>query len=192
MKRLISIFSLVGLLFALPVYAMDTNDVNSAGFDDLTPSQQADVIKEIAKMKDNAKEASVSTKADEVAKWVNIGTNIGKGLAGAAKELGIAANDFAKTPVGQMTMFLIMWHFMGSIGVHFVGGLLVWTIGISLIYITMRRYQPLNIEIKNDPTTGKQVSKTKVRQRLDEGATIAFLFAFAVVIVIGLWTMFAY
>lgn len=64
-----------------------------------------------------ASKAPISS-VKQVEQWVNIGTAIGSGLAASAKQLGIAANQFATTPVGKITIFLIAWHFIGNTLLH--------------------------------------------------------------------------
>ena len=81
---------------------------------------------------------------EKVDQWVNIGSNIGKGLAGAAKELGVQINEFSDTKVGQLTVFLIVWHIMGNMIYHFIGGILVWIIGfLAIWFIRAKVAQPV-------------------------------------------------
>jgi hypothetical protein len=51
---------------------------------------------------------------DNAREWVDLGKGLGSGLASTAKELGVAANDFVKSPVGEVSMFLLVWHYMGD------------------------------------------------------------------------------
>lgn len=103
-KIMISLLLLSSFTFA---FALNSDDVHRAGFSNLTTQQQADVLKQIATTVDQAKVMPIVTEenVEKVERWVNVGTNIGKGLAGAAKELGVAVNDFSQTGVGQWTMF---------------------------------------------------------------------------------------
>ena len=46
---------------------------------------------------------------DTAERWVQIGANIGQMMGGAAKELGIAVNEFSQTSLGEVTMVMIIW-----------------------------------------------------------------------------------
>lgn len=54
------------------------------------------------------------TTPEELEKWANFGAAVGKGLAGTAKELGVAADQIADTKVGRFAMIMIAWHYAGS------------------------------------------------------------------------------
>lgn len=135
MKKLIMI---VMLMFATISYAdMTAETLNSAGFKDLTDVQKAEVLKVVADKVTATKAAAISaTDLNNPAKlneWVDLGKNIGLAFGGAAHELGIAANDFVKTPVGLITIGLIVWHFMGNMLLHFFGSILVMFVGLGFI-----------------------------------------------------------
>ena len=46
--------------------------------------------------------------------WVGVGQALGAGIVAAAKELGVAANDFATTDLGKIVIFLLVWKLMGA------------------------------------------------------------------------------
>lgn len=149
MKRLLISFILA--LFAsftplTPAYAggISSNAVVQAGFDNLTDEQKADVIKQIAQSQTSTPIAAQAT-PQKIGEWVDLGTKIGQMMGGAAKEVGIAVNDFVKTPVGQWTMAMIIWKFMGSVIIHVFGGLLVLTVGLSIILFFSRRLRTCTI-----------------------------------------------
>lgn len=110
---------------------------------DLTPAQKAELASQAAKMaSDNAANpagAVVAPKTVEsIKEWVDIGTAIGSGLAASAKQLGVAANDFAQTPVGRFTVFMIAWHFVGHTLLHVFFALL-WLTVVTSIFVWMYR-----------------------------------------------------
>lgn len=124
-----SMMCILMLIFSMSAMALDANTVASAGFSNLTDQQKAEVIANVtAKVAQNS-----STSVQRVDEWLNVGERIGKGFAGAAKELGVAANEFVNTPVGKWVAFLIIWHFMGSMMVHVVFGLFFLFVGIFAI-----------------------------------------------------------
>lgn len=127
---------------AAPDPKLSVNSVAQAGFDNLSADQQAQILQSITAAQ--TKETDI---ADKVDKWVNIGERVGKMLGGAAKELGIAANEFVKTDVGRMTAILVVWNYMGNdlvnIFVHVGGGLLVMVLGLISVYVVVRKmYAP--------------------------------------------------
>lgn len=69
---------------------------------------------EMMKKQIELREQSTTSTASTVSEWAKVGKNIGEGLVGAAKELGIAANEFANTNVGKMTIAVLLWYFFGK------------------------------------------------------------------------------
>lgn len=137
MKRIIpSIFLAAALMINVSAHA---DDVHVEG--NLTAEQKATLALEAAKLvtANKTPDANPTTTVDTVKKWTDVGTAIGSGLASSAKELGVAANDFAQTGVGKFTMIIIAWHFIGAALVHVLFGSL-WLLGaISLWFYLFRR-----------------------------------------------------
>lgn len=59
--------------------------------------------------------------------WAQMGEGIAKALGAACKELSIEVNEFSKTPVGELTTFVIVWKMIGKDFINiFIGiGLLI-------------------------------------------------------------------
>ena len=89
-----------------------------------------------AEMKLSAPKQEVSsiTKAEEISQWINIGEQLGKGLASCAKELGIEVNNFVQTPVGKISAVVIIWKLLGRDLVHFGFGTFFFIFG-SILWI---------------------------------------------------------
>lgn len=105
----------------------------------LTPEQEAQLQLQAAQMAAQNKGTPVSP--DELTEWVHFGTAIGQGLAGTAKELGIAADEIAKTTVGMFAMIIIAWHFMGEELISILFGFGWLTIMIPLwVYFYRRQF----------------------------------------------------
>lgn len=185
MKKLLTVMLLT---LSLSAFAIDANDIHNAGFEKLSASQQAALVAQVEQQAKEAPAVAVEETADKVEKWVNIGAQIGKGLAGAAKELGVAANQFAETPVGVLATWLIIFHFLGGAVIHVIGGLLVWAIGLSMTYTLMRRSQHLEIEYDKD--TGKKIMVSRSPIPGDDAA--AWWFANGVILLAGIVTMFSW
>lgn len=163
---------------------LSVNSVAQAGFDNLSADQQAQIIQSIT-----AAQSKDTDLTDQVDKWVNIGERVGKMLGGAARELGIAANEFVKTDVGQMTAILVVWNYMGNdlvnIFVHLGGGLLVMIMGLGSVFVVVRKmYAPklvYDTNVKNWRGKHPIVSSTPAA-RSDEAP---FLITIACFLVIG-------
>ncbi len=191
MKKFIAI---VALMFSFNAFAaLTTDSVANAGFSKLTEAQKAEVIKQIADASSKNKDVVVPSE-EKVEKWVKIGSQVGQGLAGAAKELGVAVNDFAKTPVGQLTMALIVWHMMGRVIVHVVGGVLIMVVGLWFIKFMFNRAYPDKVTYSKEHKNifGNFAVENVQRTPVQDDNAAGWLFAAGIVIVAGLLTIFTF
>lgn len=172
---------------------LTTDAVARAGFDKLTEQQKAELIKQIATQASPEVSTAIST-PQKVSEWVDVGTKIGQMMGGAAKELGVQVNEFAKTPVGQWTMALIVWKFMGSVIMHAFGGILVFVTGISFVLFMARRYTRGSVvyDPEKRDYLGRSVKVSEERRMWTDGDTLMFGFYFAVVTVASLVTVFTF
>ena len=189
-------FVAILMMVSISAWAGNTSDaVNSAGFSKLTEAEKAEVIKIVAD-KASSKDSSVpvALAEDRVEKWVKIGSNIGQGLAGAAKEVGVAVNDFSQTPVGQLTMLLIVWHMIGAQLIHVFGGIMIWIVGIAIIRHMVARAYPSKItyskEVKN--VFGNYVIEKVEPMAIDDSNAAGWLFAYGIVLIAGLIAIFTF
>ena len=166
---------------------LSSNAVVQAGFDNLSAEQQAQIVSSIAAAQ--SKETSV---VDNVDKWVNVGERIGKMVGGAARELGVAANEFVQTDVGKMTAAMIVWNYMGAdvvdVFVHVVGGTAFIFIGLTWIFIVMRRSQTTEVVYSTTEKNwfGNYVVLKKERDRLTSDQQFGFTGSAAVVLALGM------
>lgn len=200
MKRfLITIAVAFAALCSAPVYAADglnTTSVSQAGFDKLSESQKAEILKQIAAQAHDTSAAGIAANVtpSKVSEWVDIGTKIGQMMGGAAKEVGVQVNDFVKTPVGQWTMALIVWKFMGGVAVHAFGALLVISIGIPFILWLSRRYSGLDVtyDPEKKDMFGRSVKLRERRREWTDGDVIMFAFFYAIVTAASLICLFTF
>lgn len=188
--------------FSAPAYAggLDSNSAHAAGFNKLTEPEKAEIIKQIAtKAQANGSGNLAAAVADaaqpaKVDQWLNIGERVGKMIGGAAKEVGVAVNDFVKTPVGMTAMALIVWHYMGDMIVHLFGGLMVLAVGISFILYFARKYTRTEIiyDSEKKDIFGRSVIKSVHKSKWDGEQIGSFMFATACVIIASLTTIFTY
>lgn len=122
MKKLASLVVIASLL-AGPVLA---TEIEVSGLSE----QQVAELKATAAQSaaENAKAkvdgTAPSKTVQRVNEWVEIGNGVGAGLAAAAEKMGIVANQFATTPVGKLTIFIILWKMIGGDLVQLFIGLL--------------------------------------------------------------------
>lgn len=182
----------------VPVAHADTSmEINTTG--NLTDAQKADLAAQAQKMAaQNASQPPdaipTPTAAEHVKQWVDIGTEIGTGLAASAKSLGIAANDFVNTPVGKWTAAIIVWHFLGNTAVHIVFGFL-WLITLVPLWIILYRRISATVTITElDPklANGKKRVKTRVPQKLTDGQSVAYSIFGILILLVGLIVTFTF
>lgn len=173
--------------------ALTTDSVANAGFSRLSETEKAAIIQQIAD-KATDKTSVTAPSEEKVEKWVKIGSQIGQGLSGAAKEVGIAVNDFAKTPVGQLTMMLIVWHMVGGVMVHIFGGIMIWIVGLTFIRFMFKRAYPDKVIYSKEHKNifGNFAVESVQRTPVQDDNAAGWLFAAGIVIVAGLITIFTF
>lgn len=153
MKKL---FALALLVISTAVFAGNTTSaVSDAGWDNLSASQRAEILKQVAAQAEQNKKDTVGSLVPEpqkVDEWVAIGERVGKMMTGAAREVGMALNDFMNTPVGMITMGLIIWKVMGGVLVHLFGGVAVWCVGAVVMTALYRRFTRRNVIYDQEKT----------------------------------------
>jgi len=133
-------------------------NVNSANVQvDTTGLNADDVAKLVAeanKLKNAKPEAKVANISETVRKeagaWGELGSNMGKAIVGGAKEIGMAANDFAGTPLGKVTVGIVAYKLIGKDILKMLIGFIILVAGISIgvkliftsTYVAKTEYQP--------------------------------------------------
>lgn len=193
MKKILAI---IIMLISVPALAQINYDtLYKAGFNNLSEPEKAEMIKQVADKMAEKKNIITTANEDKVERWVKIGTNIGQGLAGAAKEVGVAVNEFSNTPVGQLTMALIVWHMVGNVIVHIIGGVLVWVVGFIAIRSLIKKMFPDNIVYS---TTQKNIFGNYAIERvvrnndMSRGTFTWISIVYVVIIMTGLVTIFTF
>jgi hypothetical protein len=143
----------------------------------LTDKQKAELALRAAEMKEATKQqdepkASVAEKAvsannaalDIATKWGEAGKGLAIGLVAAAKELGIAVNDFANTPIGRITTAIIVWKMIGHSVLSIVLGFILLFIGLPTIWEVYQRVITKSVEYENVPGF-MGIIRTKVVRR---------------------------
>lgn len=143
-----SLLVVLALLISLPVMAQSRG--SSLDLSDLPDSVKADIMEKANRAKEDAlrngtKKASeavvpkvsdaaeISKKTrEELESWGVLGAGAGKAVVGAAKELGMAANDFAGTGLGKFIIVLIAFKVIGKTILGIMFGSALWAICLNV------------------------------------------------------------
>lgn len=160
----------------------------------LTAEQVADLVTKAAAMKKEPVNVSAVVRSEAEA-WGTLGANMGRAMVGAAREVGVAANDFAGTDLGKITVALVAYKLVGRdlLGVIVGSGILFAGFAVLWYLLTTKRMGTVEYEYK--PVLfglwQKQVVKT---YEISDDAILARVMACFVVIIVtliaGLKTMF--
>lgn len=100
---------LILMFLSVPVLAQDaktTNEQLQTKIAAMSDAEKATLLSQI--------ETPDKPAADVANDWIDVGERLGSGLAATAREMGIAVNDFATTPIGKLTVIVLLWNFMGD------------------------------------------------------------------------------
>jgi len=197
MKRLAFVFFVIGVLISFG-YAhtasaegsFNSSTVKDAGWDKLTPDQQADVLKQITNNSNMQGTIEAhTTKVETVNKWVEVGAGLGDALVILVQKLGVTVNDFLKTPAGLLSAAMIFWHIMGDSLVHLFFGFAFIAVAIPAWIYSFRRSM---IKEMTRERSGFFKWKTTVKYCDMSDGDIQFLrwmhfFALIVIFGFGLW-----
>lgn len=197
MKHIIA--ALMAVMLSLTAYAgaMDSRNVGRAGFNDLSDEQQAQIIAQVAAMKGQQSSvvgAIAEVDPDVVDKWVGMGQAIAKTIGEVAKELGIAVNEFAKSPVGILVVALVIGSVAGGPIVHVMGGILVLIVGLGAVYFLNRKADNWEYVYSPDKTNifGNARLVSKTRTGSDSDAIITSIIFTVITIIAALITAFSW
>lgn len=145
MKKILAILSLAlaSTAFAQNQPAIDVSK--------LTPEQIAQINRQVAEMANQPTNISANVRKEAEA-WGELGTNMGRAMVGAAKEVGVAANEFSQTPLGKVVVFLAVYKIIGQEILGVVIGSLILVVGysVALWLLFTRRWS--NVQYEYSPT----------------------------------------
>lgn len=113
---------------------------------------------------------------EEAAKWGELGANMGRAAVGAAKEVGMAANEFVSTPLGKVTMGIVIYKVIGKDIIKFIMGfsILVFFLTTGHYFLRMKRYSG-TVEYATVPTFFKlRTKQVVVKGQTDEQWAAAY------------------
>ena len=143
-KGIVTLFAAI----ALGVSAAHAG-VQGVNTDGLTADQITQLNQQARSMKSDP--AAVSSKVRQEAEaWGELGTNMGRAMVGAAKELGVAANEFAVTPLGTVVVGITAYKIVGRDLLGVAVGSLILVLGYSIAFwmFLTRRWSNIQYEYK--------------------------------------------
>jgi hypothetical protein len=145
MKKLIA--SILLSVASLGVYAQAVT-VNTANL----TTEQAQQLAAIQATQTTSTAVQVSTEIrKEMGEWGAVGQGIGVALISAAKELGVAANEFATTPLGKIATGIIVYKMIGEDVLGGFFGTFVLLVGFYWGIRLLRGSAKYTYEIKQTP-----------------------------------------
>ena len=105
----------------------------------ITPEQAAQIQKQVEEMQQKPTNVSASVRKEAEA-WGELGANMGRAMIGAAKEVGVAANEFAGTSLGKITVAIVAYKIIGQDVLKIILGTATLIVGTWLAILGHRRY----------------------------------------------------
>lgn len=76
----------------------------------------------------------------EAEAWADLGGKVGMAMVSAAKEVGMAANEFASTELGTVVTAIVVYKIIGTELMSLFGGLVILLVGIPLsMWVLMKK-----------------------------------------------------
>ena len=184
-----TIFAVIFMMLSAVANAqLSIHAAAAAGFDKLPEAEKARIIQEITNASSNNLPIVGNVTPEALDRFATTGAGIGKGLAAAAKELGVAVNEFSSTPVGMLTVGLIVWHVLGDQLVAIFAGIMVWIIGFAALRFIVNRVAPMVVKFDEEKTNifGNRVVVERYRPELSTEMTATMVVGCAAVLVLGM------
>ncbi len=144
---------------------------------------------------------NLEEKMTKYGKWVGIGHEVGTAVNESLSAVTTQANNFAQTPVGKWTMFIVIWKVIGHDAMGFVLGILTIVVGLPIWIWSYRKYLPHRIVTErvydNSNKWFRRVASEKYQVVMTESNDAAnwyraFHFIFlAVLFGLSMWVMFS-
>lgn len=186
MKRMIAAAVVAAMTVSSAMaQAVTTDQARYLDLSKLTTQQKADLMKEAATM-ERSKEAGVSEKTrEEIGKWGELGVGMGRAAVSAAKEVGVAANEFVQTPLGKVTMGVVVYKIIGQEVLKLAVCLFITMVMLVVAILMVFRKKGV-VEYNNIPVLGGLWVKRRVTKYIpDSDIMIGHLLVAVVCVVLG-------
>lgn len=116
----------------------------------LTPEQVQRINQQVSEMSNNPMNVSATVRKEAEA-WGELGANMGKAMVSAAREVGVASNEFASTSLGKIVVAIVTYKIVGKdiLGVMFGALTLVFGWSVALWLVLTRRFA--NVKYEYEP-----------------------------------------
>lgn len=151
MKRII--LALCAFLCMTSAFAGATSGITQIDVSRLTPEQRAALLTAATQMESQPASTNAGfseTMRKEVEKWGELGTGMGRAAVSAAKEVGVATNDFVQTPLGKITMGVVLYKVMGHDLIKFAVGTTVFVVFLTTALVLVFRRKG-NVKFDYEP-----------------------------------------
>jgi hypothetical protein len=140
-KALIGLFAALFLTVSVGAFAAATATPQTLSLEGLTADQVKAVESQVREAKSQVSNAKRSLDPDltMLDKAAELGRIIGSGMVATARELGMAANDFAKSDLGRVVMVVLVWKYMGQDILGVMVGVPFLIVGVTLGLHLVRR-----------------------------------------------------
>jgi hypothetical protein len=156
MKKFITVLALCVATTAFASTKQTSVDVSK-----LTPEQIAQINSQVSEMTKDPVNVSATVRKEAEA-WGELGANMGKAMVGAAREVGVASNEFANTSLGKVVVGIVAYKVVGKDILGVIFGSLILAIGYSLAIwvLTTRRWSVVTYEY--DPVFWGMFKKQRI------------------------------
>lgn len=142
----------------------------------LTKEQAAQLMKSQGSAPvETAKTVSAAVR-EEASAWGEMGANMGRALVAASREVGVAANEFATTPLGRLTVAIVAYKLIGEdiLGVLVGSSMLLVILAFDIYLLRSRTLFAEKVEYTHTPVLwGAFNRRVVVRVDIEEGAWVA-------------------
>ena len=138
------ILAVLALFVSSTVFAATQTTVDVSK---LTAEQKAQINKQVAELANEPTNISANVRKEAEA-WSELGANMGKAMVGAAREVGVAANEFGQTSLGKVVVGIVTYKVVGRdiLGVIFGSVILVFGYGLALWLFITKRWSDVQYE----------------------------------------------
>lgn len=156
---------------------------------DLSQAQIAEIKKQVSTMKaeTNTPVNISKTVRGEAEAWGDLGANMGKAMVGAAKEVGVAANDFASTSLGKIVVFIIAYKIIGKSILGVIIGSLIFNVGTTLSIWFFRSSRWSKVKYTKEPAFWGLYQRQIVVEKDTDSDTVGWQFFFGTIMLVLSW-----
>ena len=195
LKSLISAMVFTIVLSAFPLHASaDSNITVNGKTYTVTDTQAAEFAVSVVKTAaDNHVATPSETVETKISHYAEFGRIIGASLAGTAKELGVAVNDFSQTRIGVVSTWILVYKLIGADIIQKIAAFLWFTVALPTWFWNWRRVAIWKSVKTTVDEKGKKVTEYVFYGPTDniDGIRGGFLFVLAVIVALGFIVAFA-